>query len=278
MGDTLRTLQLTQLEILKIIDDICNKNNLRYSLYAGTLLGAARHKGFIPWDDDLDVCMPREDYDKFIKIWPTVKPEGYILQNKDNTPRFSQSFTKIRKEHTTFMQMDSERNAYHTGIFVDIFPMDRIPNGKIKQLIFKWNCIKYQLLTREFVPPKSNVVVKCMAKILLISIPKAKRKQAREKLLRKITIYNNNQSLQAVTTEVIETLKLIYPPDIWETLVKLKFEDGEFSCFAKWDESLQLMYGDYMQLPPEDEREWKHHPIILDFEHDYEEINPRGFC
>ena len=94
----LRRLQLTQLEILKVFDKICMDHGLRYSLYAGSLLGAVRHQGFIPWDDDLDVCMARADYDRFMEIWEAVKPEGYILQNKENTPGFTQSFSKIRKD------------------------------------------------------------------------------------------------------------------------------------------------------------------------------------
>ena len=93
-----------QLDILNLIDQVCSKNDLQYSLYAGTLLGAVRHKGFIPWDDDLDICMPREDYEKFLKIWKDEDHPGYILQNKRNTPLFTQSFTKIRKDHTTFLQ------------------------------------------------------------------------------------------------------------------------------------------------------------------------------
>ena len=103
MDNQLRKLQLTQLGILKDVDSFCKKYGIRYSLYGGTLIGAVRHQGFIPWDDDLDICMARDDYNKFIELWESIKPNGYILQNKDNTPLFTQSFTKIRKEHTTFL-------------------------------------------------------------------------------------------------------------------------------------------------------------------------------
>ena len=100
----LRRLQLTELEILKVVDKVCRDNKIDYSLYAGTLLGAVRHKGFIPWDDDLDICLTRENYNRFIKIWNANPPKGYILQNKENTPDFSQTFTKIRKDNTAFFQ------------------------------------------------------------------------------------------------------------------------------------------------------------------------------
>ena len=153
MEEKLRQLQLIQLEILKFFDNFCREHNLKYSLYAGSLLGAIRHHAFIPWDDDLDVCMSRFEYDRFIALWNQSPPGGYILQNKENSPGYWQSFSKIRKDHTTFLQEEREAGKYHTGIFLDIFPLDRIPNGKLKRMMFKWHCMKYQLLTREFAPP-----------------------------------------------------------------------------------------------------------------------------
>ena len=125
----LRRLQLTQLEILKVFDQFCRQNDLKYSLYAGSLLGAVRHKAFIPWDDDLDVCMSRNEYESFIKLWKKAPPPGYILQNKENTPSFCQSFSKIRKDHTTFLQEKREGEKYHTGIFLDVFPLTAYQTG-----------------------------------------------------------------------------------------------------------------------------------------------------
>lgn len=272
MDERLRKLQLTQVEILKIIHSICREHDLHYSLYAGTLLGAVRHKGFIPWDDDLDVCMPREDYDRFIALWPTVGPEGYILQNKENTPAFTQSFTKIRKDHTTFLQEEWERGRYHTGIFVDIFPIDRLPNGKLQRAVFRWNCMKYQLFSREFVPPKGNLFVRLGARALLAVVPKKSRPKFRKKYLKRITKYSGNPKLQTVAIETMDTLFQVHPSDLMDEFTLLKFDTGSFIGIARWDVYLREKYGDYMQLPSENERIWTHHPILLSFEHNYEEL------
>lgn len=270
---TLRRLQLTQLEILRVFDRICVEHGLKYSLYAGSLLGAVRHGGFIPWDDDLDVCMSRADYDRFIALWDSVKPEGYLLQNKENTPAFTQSFTKIRKDHTTFLQYESEKGKYHTGIFLDIFPVDRIPNGRFDRLLFKWNCMKYQLFTREFVPPKGNMLLKAGCKLILACTPERKRQSARQKALSRITQYQNQTELETVMIETMGSVRKAYAADLLDAYTALPFEDGEYMCFAGWDDHLKRKFGDYMQLPPAEERGWRHHPIILDFERNYEEIN-----
>lgn len=272
MDDKLRKIQLTQLEMLKIFDSFCREHGLHYSLYAGTMLGAARHRAFIPWDDDLDVCMPRKEYNRFIALWQENPHHGYILQNKENTPAFSQSFTKLRKDHTTFLQSESEAGEYHTGIFIDIFPIDRIPRGKMPRWIFKWNCMKYQLLTREFVPPKSNFTVRSACALILACIPKKQRASVRSELLKKITQYDNNESLETVAIEIISTINCPLSANLFDKYVNISFEDGEYMCVADWDGYLRRKYGNYMQLPPEKDRVWKHHPILIDFEHNYEEL------
>lgn len=276
MDETLKKLQQVQIEILNVIDTVCRQNGLRYSLYAGTLLGAVRHKGFIPWDDDLDVCMPREDYEKFIQVWSNSNTDGYVLQNKRNTPSFSQSFTKIRKDRTCFLQSDAERGQYHTGIFVDVFPIDRIPNGKFKRMLYKWNCMRYQLYTREFVPPKENGIIRLASKILLGLTPAVKRLDIRIKLEEKISLYNKDLQLDIIFVETMSTIKKIMPASLLDEFVWLQFENREYMCFKMWNEYLTLKYGNYMQLPPKEERVWKHHPIMIDFEHNYEELEAKN--
>lgn len=268
----LRQLQLTQLEILKLIDRICKNHGIPYSLYAGTLLGAVRHKGFIPWDDDLDVCMKRADYMRFLQVWDEERPVGYLLQNKGNASSFSQSFSKIRKDHTCFLQSESEIGQYHTGIFVDIFPIDRMPSGGLAKKLFQYRCLKYQLLTREFVPPKGSPVQKAFAGMVLALSPKKLRAAKRGRLLKHITRYNDKEDLPAVAVETQSSIQTPLPPDFMTRFTELPFEDGCFMCSAVWDRYLSVKYGDYMKLPPESEREWKHHPIILDFTRNYEEL------
>ena len=101
---TLDEMKAVELGILKKFDSICKENGLEYSLAYGTMLGAIRHKGFIPWDDDIDIMMPREDYEKLLAVWDQSAPKEYILQNTRTDSDFTQNFTKIRKDHTTFLQ------------------------------------------------------------------------------------------------------------------------------------------------------------------------------
>lgn len=273
MDTTLRKLQLTQLEILKIFDAFCRQHGLNYSLYAGSLLGAVRHKGFIPWDDDLDVCMSRDHYDKFISLWEQAPPPGYTLQNKENSPNFSQSFSKIRKDHTTFLQEQWEAGQYHTGIFLDIFPLDRIPAVGIRRNIFKWHCMKYQLLTRGFIPPKAGAVTRLGAFVVLTCTPKKRREHIRQATLKKITRYNSQKALEVSAIETIASLRKPFASDMLDSYTELPFEDGKFLCFSGWDDHLRRKFGDYMQLPPPEERTWRHHPILIDFEKSYEELS-----
>ena len=270
--EVLRKLQLTQLEILKVFDRFCREHQLKYSLYAGTLLGAVRHKGFIPWDDDLDVCMSRNDYEKLLVLWQKHTPEGYILQNKDNSKYFDQSFSKIRKDHTTFLEQEWQVGNHHTGIFIDVFPIDRIPDSKIEKWIFKWRCMKYQLLCREFVPPKANTLIRFSSMVILKTIPVKKRADERRKLLNKIKSVDENHNFETVGIETMSSLGKPFSSDMLDGFIDLQFEDGKFMCCQGWDDHLKRKFGDYMQLPPVEEREWRHHPIIIDFEHNYEEL------
>lgn len=272
MEEKLRPLQLTMLEILKVFDKFCREHDLKYSLYAGSLLGAVRHKGFIPWDDDLDVCMERSEYDRFVALWEQSPPEGYILQNKENTPAYWQSFSKIRKNHTTFLQEEREAGKYHTGIFLDIFPLDRLPDDKLNRAFYKWHCMKYQLLTREFVPPKAGTLVRLGSSVILACIPKSRREKVRQNTLKKVSRYNSQRDLEVAAIETMASLRKPFAPDMLDAYIYLPFEDGEFMCFAGWDDHLRRKFGDYMQLPPVEERAWRHHPIVIDFEHNYEEL------
>ncbi len=266
-----RELWDVQLDILNVIDQICRENGLNYSLYAGTLLGAVRHRGFIPWDDDLDICMPRDDYEIFLNIWRDKDHPGYILQNKRNTPSFTQSFSKIRKDHSTFLQYEWEKGRYHTGIFVDVFPIDRCPSFKLQQILFRWSCVRYLLFTREFVPPKASPLAKAISAVFLTLTTKKGREGYRERFEKRLQELYKTDVNPTIAIETVDTIKQLFPKDLFMESENLIFEGKEYHCFAKWDEYLKLQYGDYMKLPPKQDRVWKHMPLDIDFEHNYGE-------
>ena len=272
MKSEIEQLWVTEQEILDVIDRICAENGLRYSLAYGTLIGAMRHKGFIPWDDDIDIMMPRKDYEKLLAIWDSVAPKEYILQNARTNPDFTQSFSKVRKNHTTFLQDESERiKTYHKGIFVDIFPGDRVaPRGLARKRQYA-ACVLNLLYTRGHTSGSGGLVG--MVERILLNISEEKRIKRRVATEKKICKWDGNENYEFIFPSTLAWCKKYYPADLFENLKKIEFNGKKYSCFADPDSILRIDYGDYMQLPPENERVWKHHPIVIDFERNYEELN-----
>ena len=270
-----RQIWAAEQEILDVIHQVCTEHGLRYSLAYGTLIGAVRHKGFIPWDDDIDIMMPREDYEKLLAVWDQSAPKGYILQNTRTDSDFTQNFTKIRKDHTAFLQDEAERTKhYHKGIFVDIFPGDRVPSGKIGRRIQYIACAVNLLYSRGHTSGSGGMVGE-VEKILL-KAPKEKYSVRRERAEKKIRSWNGDESLQYVFPSTIRSSRKYYPANLFENVKTIEFNGKQYMCVADADSTLRVEYGDYMQLPPEEDRVWKHHPFLIDFEHNYEELSSDG--
>lgn len=268
----IQQLWATEQEILDVIHKVCEENGLRYSLAYGTLIGAVRHKGFIPWDDDIDLMMPREDYEKLLAIWRQAAPEGYILQNVRTDPDFTQSFTKIRKDHTTFLQFEHEREkSYHKGVFVDIFPGDRVAPSKLCRKIQYIACAVNLLYSRGHTSGSGGIVGS--VEHFLLKVPKEKYAKRRETAESWIRRWNSKNSGLYVFPSTLEWCQKYYPANLFENMGTIAFSGKNYQCVADPDSILRLDYGDYMQFPPEEERVWKHHPILIDFEHNYEELS-----
>ena len=129
--EVLRKLQLTELDILLAVDKFCNDNNINYSLFGGTALGAVRHGGFIPWDDDIDICMCRSDYEKFIRLWKKKSIGGFFLQDTNPDNKTTQTHSKVRKDNTVLATREEYEVPGHHGIWIDIFPIDKVPTSKL---------------------------------------------------------------------------------------------------------------------------------------------------
>ena len=260
-----------ELEILDVIHEVCITHNLRYTLAYGTLIGAVRHGGFIPWDDDIDLIMPRDDYEKLLTIWDKATSEDYILQNIRITPGYTHSFSKIRKNNTTFLQdMSEAKAAYHKGIFVDIFPADCVAEKKLPNAIQYIACAVNLLYTRGYTSGSGGVIG--AVERILLALPKGIHPVLREFSEKVIRKWNGNGKLRWFVPSTIEYAKHYYPANLFDNMTTIEFNKKRYSCVEDPDSFLRADYGDYMQLPPEQERTWKHHPVLIDINHNYEDI------
>lgn len=255
-------------DILNVIHKICVENNLKYSLFFGTLLGAVRHGGFIPWDDDIDIMMPRDDYEKLIEIWNDVAPTGYLLQNKRTNSDFTQNFTKIRKDNTTFIQDEFEKNvSYHTGIFVDIFPADRVAPEGYKRF-GQYVASAFNLLTARGFSSGSSGVIGLIEKVVL-GLPAKLQLKIYNKTEKIISKWGQETNAKWYSPSTIDECRKYYDANMFEKIETIEFCGCNYCTVQNVDGILKQTYGDYMKLPPMEERVWKHHPIVVNFESNY---------
>lgn len=270
--ETINKVHNTELEILNAVHKFCLEHNIKYSLTYGTLIGAVRHKGFIPWDDDIDIMMPRADYNRFLTLWSQHHPDGFILQNSSTDSDYINNFTKIRKDNTTFLQSENEKNKkYHKGIFIDIFPFERVAPNKFSALIQYFACAVNLLYSRGFLSGNSGIIGLTEKILLKTNIANySKRRDLSQKI---VSHWQNKDNCYLFSPCVIEYCKKYFDADLFDEIIQLEFNGNSYNCIKNFDKFLSTCYGDYMQLPPEDERVWKHSPILLDFDHNFEDID-----
>lgn len=266
---TLRKLQLTQKEILDEIVRVCNKNELTYYLAYGTLLGAVRHNGFIPWDDDLDIWMKREDYEKFVMIAPKELGDEYYFIDANTSKKYGLMFGKVVKKRTIYKEKNAPKDL-DCGIFVDIFPLDTYGAVAVNN---KRLTLKYFKLKRMLLAKCGYRAAKTLRARIIMSVVKVQSLfYSKNKLLEKIKreekeITSTGSECcssiadSAVTKVVFKTLKSEWFDDVAD----LEFEGTLYKCPKGYDNVLREWFGDYMQLPPENQR-YGHHGIInIDF-------------
>ena len=234
----LKQAQQLMLEGLVCFDKICKKHDLKYWLDSGTLLGAVRHKGFIPWDDDIDLSMPVEDYLKFKEIAQTELETGMFLQTKQTDPRFPFDYMKIRNDNATIVEFHEEGKTvdYHQGVFVDIFPMLTIRNTKLHLWFYRFcfSAIRFFSAKKYNLPLVRGLFVKALNKL----------HQGWENKESKV-IYGGEMPDVAASFDMAS----VFP------LQQSVFEKINFSVPSLEKDYLEQIYSfNFMELPPKEKR------------------------
>lgn len=248
MNLTIDEFKKAQLTILDEFISYCFYNNLEYFAIYGTLLGAVRHSGYIPWDDDIDIGMPRDSYDSFVK---TYKSEIFEIHNCESDKTYPYPFSKLSLKKTSMIEKDS---SFDFGINIDIFPIDRFPDNPLKQkFLLKIISFLLRLITIQYSNKKDKSTLRFVLKKALLPLPVS--------FLGKLMNILSKSFSGCKFSGVIcwgEKEKEIIPADVFYNSVFCKFEDRDIKIPSKYDVYLKSIYGDYMKLPPESARVNRH--------------------
>ncbi len=269
--DELRKVQLQELEILKYVKKICDENEINYFLDWGTLLGAVRHKGFIPWDNDIDIGMLRKDYDKFCEVMSGAKNNRFILQNWYTDKNWPDSYSKVRDRNTVFItnHIESNQSEDYSGFDIDIFVYDNAPDNSVelKTLDKKLKHLQRLLFMKAgyrlwFFMDQYNLVKRIMYlpyQLLALFYKKQTLVDKYEKTVQgypeseTVFCHHGTWDIQPFDREVLSEL------------TEVEFEGQMFKCPINFDYVLKKRYGNYMQLPPEDVQSQRSYALELSF-------------
>ena len=267
--EQLQKLRYIQFEIFKYFIDICKKENLQYFLLGGTALGAVRHKGFIPWDDDIDVGMPREDYEKFLIAARKYLPEHYFLQNCFTDNNYPLNFSKIRDSRTTFIETTCQNIKMNHGVYIDVFPLDGYPSQKLKQIIYdKINTVLKTRISFIYTKQRTNKLTSRIGTFILKGIIPDYRTAVnlREKLIKK---YKYSSCELIFNCSGAWGKKEMMPKSCFNNGKSGKFEGLDVMLPEDSARYLTNLYGDYMKLPPVESMICHHHTTIIDLDNPY---------
>lgn len=252
----LREIQEIEIEVLREVDRICKKHGIKYVLAYGTLIGAIRHKGFIPWDDDIDICMLRKDYNRFKKICLTELNERFFYQSKDTDSKYYHLFDKIRVNNTIFKEDLLEEYDIHHGVYIDIFPMDYVPENKLLRKIqfCKFHFYRTGLMAKYMSMKERTGVKLYVAKLLRLLFKGMSLDKLYVKATKEAMKYDDQKHTYIYNFCSAVNEDSLCHANCLEDVIYTKFEDDVFMIPQNYDEVLKVEYGDYMQLPPEKDR------------------------
>lgn len=258
------------LKMIKFFDDFCRNNNLTYFLCGGCCIGAVRNKGFIPWDDDVDLFMPRQDYEKLKQIWKDT--EKYELKFTTEKERSYNTAMSLHDKNTTFIKSVFSDRDVSFGVAMDIFPIDGCPNGLNRKAQLMWT-ILYSLAAVERAPQNHGILFKSLGNIFLFFLPKGKIRYRFMKFAEKHMKKYDVSDCEKITELCAGPHYMMneYPKEAFEKQLFVDFEDTKLAIPVGYDSYLKIAFGDYMSLPPEKDRINHHEYEFIDLDKSYKE-------
>lgn len=254
---TMTEIKAIELKILKYVHEFCINNDIKYFINYGTLLGAVRHKGFIPWDDDIDIMMSRDDYNKFIDLF-SKEDSVYKVISMETNEKYFNNFIKIIDSST---KIEDERNykTYESGIFIDIFPYDTFYELKVVNKTYNWESFKLLSFSKkeniQYGDSKIKDFIRLMFWIFLKPVSPRFFAKKIEKVIKQYTDKNGKYvALLASKFKYNE----VFEKSTFEELIELDFEDTKFFAPKEYDKILTQYYGDYMKFPPIEKQKYPH--------------------
>ena len=246
----LEELKKLQLDILLAVHEFCVNNNIEYSLAAGTLIGAIRHKGYIPWDDDIDILMTRPNYDKFLNIFNGAYENLLVLAPEKNWNYYA-PYANVCDVRTLLIENDFDHNGIDVGVKIDIFPIDGCSSNRFDfflqcKKLMRWN----SMLIHKRCNPSSTLslrFVKATIQRILLSIYSYSSIQ---KKIHKESIRFDYKNSEFAALMVFEPIAFKAPKSFFDEYVNIEFEGHQLRSIRDYDVFLKLRYGDYMKLPP----------------------------
>lgn len=273
-------LHKVQYDILLEFDRVCKKNNLTYYLGFGSMLGAVRHNGFIPWDDDIDILMLYKDFKALKELDSKEWSDGFFLQSPETDKEYNRSYIKIRNSNTTLIKDDFIKKDLNHGIAIDVEPLVSLADD-IQLRKKQYRDTQIYLLMRYDEPPYNHgKIMNLGGKVLLALIPNVLKAGIREKYLKKVLRYeSDNTEYLYVINGNMKMMHDLHRRKIFDEVILMKFENDMFPVPAGYDEWLTTRYGNYMELPPKDEQGIKlEHYVKVDTKRSYKEYKGIYYC
>lgn len=251
----LSELKIIQMDILEAVDEFCVSNNMKYSMAGGTMIGAVRHKGYIPWDDDIDIYLLREDYERFVSLFPHNYKGCYDLVSLNNCEKWDRPYANIYDNRTQIIE--NANNAMIIGVNIDVYPLDDVPDDQRKwqKLFKKQNLLYYICIVKTLQWNKNRSIWNNIFLILMkfLFMPMSQRSIA--SWINNFSQKNNGKGYKRVF-EMVQGNGLKAPflkADFYD-ISRYQFEDKMFMGFTDYDDFLRNSFGNYMELPPEEKR------------------------